>query len=72
MRLEGDECDVQTELVENGAAGGGRKVGFVNVEGHVEGAAVRDCVNEASFFQKDAVFVRGVVGCDREAFKDGM
>ena len=47
-------------------------MGFVNIEGHVERAAVRDCGDEASFFQKDAVFVRGVVGCDSEAFKDGM
>ena len=72
MRLEGDERDVKTEFVEGGAAGGGREVGFVNVEGHVERAAVRDGVDEASLFRENAVFVGGVASCDCEAFKDGM
>ena len=47
-------------------------MGFVNIEGHVKRAAVGDCVDEASFFRKDVIFVRGVVGCDCEALKDGM
>ena len=72
MRLEGDECDVKAELVEGGATRRGREVSFVDVEGHVEGASVRDGFNEASLFGENAVFVGGEVSCDREAFKDGV
>ena len=72
MRLEGDERDVKAEFVKGGATRGGREMSFVDVEGYVEGASVWDGVNEASFFGVNTVFVGGKVGCNRDAFKNGV